>query len=214
MKGDVILVEEHHRNAAQRIVGHFLHEIQATKGKFAFSVAGESGSGKSETAMALQEELGSKGIASYVFQQDDYFVLPPKSNDARRRKELHWVGTQEVRLDLLDSHLSQALEGCLFLSKPLVLYEEDRISEEKANLEGVKVLIAEGTYTTLLQHVNRRVFINRNRLETMQSRKRRGREPMDPFLEKVLEIEHQIISRHRERSDVVINNDYSVEFVH
>ena len=42
---------------------------------------------------------------------------------------------------------------------------------------------------------------------------RRGREDFDPFIEQVLEIEHEIISQHMALADVVITRDYEVEFV-
>ena len=211
MRGDVILVEEHHYRAAGQIVERILPAIQAKQGRYTITVAGESGSGKSETAKALAETLEQHELRCAILQQDDYFVHPPRSNDATRRKDIGWVGTQEVKLELLDSHLQQALEGAERLAKPLVIYEEDRVTEETMELEGVKVVIAEGTYTSLLEHVDTRIFIARNRLETMEARKKRGREQMDPFIEQVLEIEHAIISRHRARADVVITRDYDVE---
>ena len=99
------------------------------------------------------------------------------------------------------------------LAKPLVIYEEDRITEETLDLGAVDIVIAEGTYTSLLENVDTRVFIARNRLETMEHRMKRGREDFDPFIEQVLEIEHEIISQHRERADIVITTDYDVEFV-
>ncbi|MFO8063024.1 MAG: hypothetical protein R6V29_00140, partial [Spirochaetia bacterium] len=138
----------------------------------------------------------------------------PKSNDAKRREDITWVGAGEVRVELLDRHLAAARRGEKSITKPLVIYDEDRITEEEMSLEGLSVLIAEGTYTTLLEHVDTRVFIDRNRLETLESRKRRGREEIEPFLEEVLEIEHNIISKHITRADVVITRDYEVEFRH
>jgi hypothetical protein len=45
----------------------------------------------------------------------------------------------------------------------------------------------------------------------MESRKKRGREEMDPFIEEVLKIEHAIISQHKARADIVITRDYDVE---
>jgi uridine kinase len=61
--------------------------------------------------------------------------------------------------------------------------------------------------------VDRRVFIARNRLETMEHRMKRGREELDSFIEEVLKKEHEIISQHRGGADVVITRDYDVEFV-
>jgi uridine kinase len=213
MKGDIILVGEEHKNAADQIVERLLPEITATERRYTMTVAGESGSGKSETGQALADALGERGVKAVVLQQDDYYVLPPKSNDAARRANFCWVGTTEVRLDLLDEHLAQAQAGAATVTKPLVIYDDNLISEETLSLEGAEVVIAEGVYTSLCEHVDRRVFIARNRLETMEHRMKRGREDFDPFIEDVLTTEHEIISQHRARADVVITRDYDVEFV-
>ncbi|NNF70297.1 MAG: hypothetical protein HKN01_11040 [Acidimicrobiia bacterium] len=213
MKGDVILVGEEHQNAAEQIIDRLLGEIQASERRFTMNVAGESGSGKSETGQALADALASRGISAVVLQQDDYYVLPPRFNDAARRANFLWVGTTEVRLDLLDAHLQAAQEGASSIVKPLVIYSENRIDEEEISLDGVHVVIAEGVYTSLCEHADRRVFIARNRLETMEHRMKRGREEFDPFIEKVLETEHEIISQHRAVADVVISREYDVEFV-
>jgi uridine kinase len=123
------------------------------------------------------------------------------------------VGTTEVRLDLLDQHLEEARTGAGSIVKPLVIYAENLISEEALSLEGIDVVIAEGVYTSLCENVDRRVFIARNRLETLEHRMKRGREDFDPFIEDVLQMEHEIISQHRARADVVITRDYDVEYV-
>ncbi len=213
MKGDVILVGEEHQKAAERIVEHYLREIESCDRRFTITVAGESGSGKSETGQALADALGAKGVTAVILQQDDYYVLPPRFNDAARRANLSWVGTTEVRINLLDSHLEAAWNGAPSITKPLVNYGENQIEEETISLEGIQVVIAEGVYTSLCDHVDRRVFIARNRLETMEHRAKRGREGFDPFIEDVLEAEHEIIAQHRSVADVVITREYDVEFV-
>ncbi len=213
MRGDIILVGDEHRAAAATIVDRLIDEIQTSERRFTMTVAGESGSGKSEMGRALADELGERGIEAAVLQQDDYYVLPPRFNDAARRANVAWIGTTEVRLDLLDEHLQAAQEGADEVVKPLVVYEDNRIDEETVSLAGVEVVIAEGVYTSLCDHVDRRVFIARNRLETMEHRMKRGREEFDPFIEDVLVTEHEIISKHRELADVVISKEYDVEFV-
>lgn len=211
MRGDVIIVEDHHRRAADAIVGYLMPFIRETSRPYLVTVAGESGSGKSETAKAFLERLEDEEVPAVILQQDDYFHLPPKSNDRRRRNDISWVGTQEVKLDLLDEHLRAIREGAAEIRKPLVIYDEDVVVEERLPVGDARVVIAEGTYTTSLENVDTRVFINRNRLETLESRKRRGREEIEPFLEQVLEIEHDIISKQRERAHIIITRDYEVE---
>ena len=67
------------------------------------------------------------------------------------------------------------------------------------------VLIVEGTYTTLLENVDLRTFINRTYHQTKKARLARARDPDVGFLERVLEIEHQEISQHKARADVVMD---------
>ncbi|MFW6214965.1 MAG: uridine kinase family protein [Alkalispirochaetaceae bacterium] len=213
MRGDVIIVEEHHRRAAEAIADRLQAEISGRDRPTTITVAGESGSGKSETAEALREAFADRDVNAVVLQQDDYFVLPPKSNDRRRREDISWVGTGEVQLTLLDDHLRAAKARESHITKPLVIYEEDRVTEEELELYGAQVVIAEGTYTTLLEEADHHIFIDRDFHETLAARQRRGREKFDPFIEKVLEIEHQIIARSKSRADIVISREYEVSFL-
>ncbi len=213
MKGDIILVGEEHKNAADQIIERLLDEIAATDRRYTMTVAGESGSGKSEMGQALADSLGERGVTAVVLQQDDYYVLPPRFNDAARRANFSWVGTTEVRLDVLESHLKAAQDGEESIEKPLVIYDDNLIETESVSLEGIDVVIAEGVYTSLCESIDRRVFIARNRLETLEHRMKRGREDFDPFIEDVLTKEHEIISQHRSKADVVITRDYDVEFI-
>jgi uridine kinase len=214
MKGDKIVVEEHHVRAAAGIASLLLERIRAREGRFVITVAGESGSGKSETARALAERLRADSLPSVILGLDDYFVLPPRSNDARRRADPEWLGPHvEVRMDLLDANLGAAVAGRPAFVKPLVDYDANTIGEETVSLEGVRVVIAEGTYTSLLRHVDARIFIARSRRDTLAHRQKRGRgsEVGDPFIEQVLEIEHKIIAGHRFLADFIITRDYDVQ---
>jgi uridine kinase len=153
------------------------------------------------------------GVAAVVLGQDDYFVLPPRSNDARRRTDPEWLGPHvEVRFDLLQANVDAALAGAGAIEKPVIDYDGDSAAMEVVSLEGVKVVIVEGTYVSLLRHVDRRIFIARNRLETLEHRKRRNRgsEAADPFIEGVLAVEHKIIAGHRALADFVLTRDFDV----
>jgi uridine kinase len=213
MKGDIIVLEEHHRRAARNIVPKIIEKIKNKTTRYTITVAGESGSGKSETGKAIQEELEKNGIKTVLLGQDDYFVLPPKSNDAKRREDPEWLGPHvEVKLDTLEQNLKDAINGANEITKPLVDYNKNSIEEETVGLEGVEVLIAEGTYTSLLKNVDTRVFIARNRLDTLEHRRKRNRgdEVGDPFIEQVLMMEHKIIAGHKQLADFIITKDYDV----
>ena len=210
MIGDKLIINEKHRRAAEQIVERILPQLRSSPRIYTITIAGESGSGKSETGRALAEALNRRDFQTLVLQQDDYFVYPPKTNDKIRRQDIGWVGVQEVRLDLLDEHLRQARSGAETIVKPLVVYGEDRIGEETVSLRGVAVVIAEGTYTSALDSVDTRVFIDLTYLETLRSRLERAREAQDDFLEKVLKIEHRIIAAHKSRADYLVDEQFRV----
>jgi uridine kinase len=211
MRGDSIVLEEHHRKAASGITALLLPVLDALSERHTVSIAGQSGSGKTETAVALSEALAGHHIACAILHQDDYFVHPPKTNDRTRRNDIDWVGPQEVRLDLMDEHAGAFLGGEREIAKPLVDYESDTITSERMTFGDARVLIAEGTYTTLLKHCKTHVFIDRTYLETRKHREKRMRDAseLDSFIDRVLEIEHGIISSHKPRAQIIIDTHYN-----
>ncbi len=213
MQGDNIVIEAHHLSAAEIITSSLFETIDSTPSRFTITVAGESGSGKSETATAIAGALENYGVPSIIFQQDDYFIYPPKSNDAARRKDKEWVGPQEVKIELLDSHMKAFREGKSNIKKPLIDYSSDTITEEIFDFNNARVAIAEGTYTSLLTNIDTRIFIARDFNQTLEHRQKRNRDisELDSFTESILKIEHAIISGHRSLADIIINLDYSVD---
>ena len=118
MIGDKIHVQPHHTSAAKAVFEILKDKIGG--GRVAVTVAGQSGAGKSEIAHELARFLDGDGHKTFVFQQDDYFVHPPKSNHNERVKDIDWVGTQEVKLKLMNEHV-EAFKGGKheLLEKPL-----------------------------------------------------------------------------------------------
>jgi uridine kinase len=213
MKGDIILLQEHHKKAACIIVSNVIEQIKNKDSRFIISVAGESGSGKSETGLAIVKEFEKYGIRSIVLGQDDYFYLPPKMNSAKRHDDPDWLGPHiEVNFVVFEQNLVDAINGKSELEKPIVDYDANAIEWQKINLEGVKVVIAEGTYTSLLKHVDKKIFITRDWMKTLEDRKKRnrGNEVNDPFTEQILAIEHKIIAGHKQLADFVITDEYQV----
>ncbi|MCD4697964.1 MAG: zeta toxin family protein [Bacteroidales bacterium] len=212
MKGDILIIDDNHRKAAAQVVKLILQNIKSKKEKYVITVAGESGAGKSEVAASIAEKLKEFNIKSFIFGQDDYFVLPPKTNENKRKEDISWVGMQEVKLDLLDQNLEETKMKGDFLTKPLVDFNADKIGEETVNLDKFDVLIAEGTYTTSLKNTDCKVFIDRNKMDTVESRKKRAREAQDEFLDNILTIEHKIISKHKDLADIIITKKWDAAF--
>ena len=210
MRGDVLIIQEWHRKAGLKAAQLIIPQIEQSAGKFTITVAGESGSGKSEIAEVIAEALAEKNIKTVILQQDDYFIHPPKTNENTRRKDIDWVGANEVHLDIMDQNLKDFKEGKAQITKPLVIFEEDRIIEETINIEEFKAAIAEGTFATTLNQVDCRVFIDQTYHETKKARLLRAREEQDDFLETVLKIEHKVISSHKRIADLIVTGDYDV----
>ncbi len=208
MRGDKLHITAEHRRAGEALATRVADSLHSHPDVFVVTMGGESGSGKSELAEVLRGALQGRGIPAVILQQDDYFVYPPLTNDAIRRKDIGRVGMSEVRLDLLDTHLAQAKQGVHLLRKPLVIYQEDRITEETLDVSESRVLIVEGTYTTSLEHADLKVFIERDYRDTRPARLARGRENQDAYLESILALEHAIISQQRPWAEVVVTRDY------
>lgn len=212
MLGDKIVVKPHHTKAAEGVYKKIRDRVVNSTRRVAITVAGESGSGKSEIASEIARLFCEKdNLESITFHQDDYFKLPPISNDGARRKDIGNVGIHEVRMDELNRHILYAKEQGKLITKPLIDFDNNKILEEKVDVAGKKIIIAEGTYTTTLTDADIRVFIDRTYVDTLQHRKERARDMLDDYTEKILEIEHGIISMHKEKADIIINRDYSVQ---
>lgn len=207
MIGNKLVIEQYHTDRAIEIYKALKGHI---KNRYTITVAGESGAGKSELAFEIARLLNEKEVKTDILQQDDYFVFPPKTNHEMRRNNLEQVGPYEVKLDFLDSNLRSFKRAESPIYKPLVIFDEDRITTEELDTTDTQVLIAEGTYTSLLQFVDFRIFIDRDYHQTLEARKRRARDKFEPFVIDVLEREHQIISQHKSLADAVISADFNI----
>ena len=210
MRGDILIIGRHHTQAAHEILNIMLPAIQSKAGRFLFTLGGESGAGKSEISYAIENLLETKNIGALIIQQDDYFVYPPKTNEQIRSKNIKWVGPGEVKLDLLNENIRDIIAGKPEIRKPLVIFAEDRIISEKISLTPFKVIIIDGTYTTLLENIDCRIFIDRDREDTRDDRLKRNREQQSDYLEKILEIEHNIISRHKTLANLIVTKEFKV----
>ena len=212
MLGDKVFIEAHHRNAANTISTFVLSKLNQDKSKKAICVAGESGSGKSEIATEISLILKKNEVSSVILRQDDYFIYPPKINDLKRREDLSWRGVKEVQLELLNTHLNDFQKGSRFIKAPTIEYDSKTINFRKLCFKDIKALIVEGTYTSLLNNLDMRIFIARDFNQTLKHRlkRNRGASELDVFTNEVLKKEHEIISKHKRLADIIIDSDYAV----
>jgi len=210
MIGDRLIIEKQHTERASELSGLIIKGLaDSGENRITVSIAGESGAGKSELAAETARLLEEQGFRAGILQQDDYFVFPPKTNHEMRRRNLEQVSDYEVKLDFLDSNLRSFKRGESPIYKPLVIFSEDRITTEEMDVDKLAVLIAEGTYTTVLKFVDLHVFIDRDYAQTLEIRKRRGRDRLEPFVTDVLEREHRIICQHKVAADIIVSTDFN-----
>lgn len=208
MIGDRVIPKPFQTTAAEDLFAIFDGRVGP---RAVIAIAGESGSGKTEIAFELVRFFESRGTPAIMFQQDDYFFYPPRTNEETRKRSLKRVGLGEVNLRLLDEHLGHFKRvPQKRLEKPLVVFYENRITRETIDPAAFEVAVVDGTYTSLLKNVDWRVFIDRSYKETIDDRKQRSREAIDEFSEQVLELEHKIIAKHKTMAHIVVKSDFSV----
>lgn len=178
------------------------------RGRTVIGVAGESGSGKSTTATALARELATDGLRAEVLYQDDYFHRPPRTNHAHRLLDLAHVGPHEVDLDRIVRHVADFRAGRDGVVVPAVDRAADAFRTRVVDFGAVDVLIVEGTYVLTLADLDVRVFLEATYADTRARRVARARDVDSPFVERVLEIEHEIIRRQAGGADVVVDREF------
>lgn len=212
MIGDIINIKPHYLETSKSLMSIVERTYpDFAKGKFVIAFGGESGSGKSVSAMCLQKVLLENDIHSLVFHLDDYFHFPPQINHAMRLEDISRVGSQEVDLKKLNENILDFKLGKGQLIKPEVNYNSNEILEDILFTDNINVLIVEGTYALELENIDFAIYMDRTYIETKENRMSRGRDVVDlEFVESVLEIEHKIIRPSREKATAIITKEYKV----
>ena len=210
MIGDKIILKPKYMETSEAIFDILLQDLSFTENKkIVVAFGGESGSGKSVSAMCFQKHLIQKKISSLIFHQDDYFKFPPLTNHEYRLHDISHVGIDEVEMDLLNHHIEEFKQGKPLIIKPEMNFNTNEKLEEICYTENINVLLIEGTYTLMLKNVDYRIFMDRTYKETKENRLNRGRDLVDmEFIETVLEIEHQIIRPTRNLANIIVTKEY------
>lgn len=212
MIGDRVFIKPHHTRIAEEILSTCSRAVSAAvqdERVWVVSIAGESGCGKSETAAELARLLGERGAPALILGQDDFYVFPPKTNRRMRERNPEQIGPAEVKLDYMDALIHSIHQGIARIWVPEVHFDEDRIDHVVRDITGTRAVVVEGTYCTLLENVDTRVFIDRSYYQTREDRLERARDALDGFEEEILRIEHEIIQGQRTAADLVVSGDFS-----
>jgi uridine kinase len=195
-----------------KLAHNLFNEIKLSlkKNKFIIGVSGESGSGKTVTGYCLNKILEDKENNVAYIQMDDYFHLPPATNHENRLKSLGNVGPREVNLALLNEHLL-AFKNNEIIIAPEVDFASNKFLSKTLDFDKKTILVVEGTYIPLLEHLDLLIFLDVDYKSSLDNRIKRGREAFDPFVEKVLDIEHSIIKEFKSKADIIIDRNYTIQ---
>ena len=118
MLGDVLLITDGHRKAAQGILKH-LEEI--SKKKVILAIGGESGSGKTEIAHVIARSLKERGTPAKIMHIDNYYLTYPQERTPWRQEHgLDSIGYTEYNWDLINKNLDQFQNDSNKVSKPSI----------------------------------------------------------------------------------------------
>ena len=213
MLGDVLLINDLHKKAAEVLFEHV--SLMLTKKKngnrFIVAISGESGAGKSELSHSLAMLLKSEGKQVKVLHTDNYYKIPPKLRTEWRRKHgISKVGVNEYDWTLLNRNIIEFKEGREAMT-PCIDIISQQVDKLITNFAEVDILVVDGLYAIKCRTVDLKVFIDLTYHETKMEQAVRGKEVMNEFRTQVLEMEHQNLRKLMPLAHLVVNKSYEVE---
>lgn len=213
MLGDVLLIDEKHKIAAESIYKILIERASKKKKGYRFIVAisGESGAGKSELSHSLALLLKEYGQRVKILHTDNYYKIAPNIRTQwRKEKGVKKVGYKEYDWKLLNRNIKEFKEGREALM-PCVDIVSKQIDKLITNFSDIDILVVDGLYAIKIKDIDLRVYINLTYHETKKKRGSRGKEVNDDFRFEVLEMEHQNMLALKPMADLIVNKDYEIE---
>ena len=212
MLGDILLINDMHKEAAQSICERVLAEREAKEERYRYvvGIAGESGSGKSELAHALGNCLKDHNIRVKVIHTDNYYRIQPLLREEwRRNKGFDQIGINEydwvkIRKTLRDFKEEQE---CMIPCIDLIPEQVDKLITDFSKVD---LLIVDGLYAINANDIDMRVFIDLTYHETKINQIIRMKEALSDFRLGILEREHQAVISLKHMADLVVDKSYQV----
>jgi uridine kinase len=207
MLGDVLLITDGHRKAAQGVLKHLEGFSQE---KFVLAIGGESGSGKTEIAHVIARSLKELGTPAKVMHIDNYYLTSPENRTSWRQEHgLESIGYTEYNWEIINKNLDEFQNDADKVIMPCIDLLTDQEDQLITSFKGLKYLIIEGLYA-IKAPANLKVLINLTYHDTKKAQYQRGKEPTDEFRWQVLEREHQVVQSLRPQADLLVLKDFTV----
>lgn len=209
MLGDVLLIDDKHREAGEIIVQEIL---KRKKDKFTVAISGESGTGKTELAHVIAKAMRAHGIFAKPMHIDNYYrILPLERTEWRLSNGVeNVVGYGEYDWDTIYRNIAEFKAGSKS-TMPCVDLVTEQVDTLITDFSNVQMLIIDGLYAMKTDNIDLKIFIDITYHETGKAQKLRGKEPQNEYRMKVLLQEHEMVKALKPMADILITKDYQVE---
>ena len=212
MLGDVLLINDMHKEAAQAIFDHIKSGCKNKDERYRciVGISGESGSGKSELSHALGKLLKENNIRVKVIHTDNYYKIQPLLREEwRRNKGFDNIGLEEydwikIRKTIRDFKEEQE---CMIPCIDLIPEQVDKLITDFSKID---LLIVEGLYAIKAPDIDIRVYIDLTYHETKINQIIRMKEALSDFRLGILEKEHQSVTTLKHKADLIVDKSYQV----
>jgi len=212
MLGDILLINDMHKEAAKSIYTYVEKDIKTKEERYRYivGISGESGSGKSELAHSLGKLLKERHIRVKVIHTDNYYKIQPLLREEwRRNKGFDKIGIEEydwikIRKTIRDFKEEQE---CMIPCIDLIPEQVDKLLTDFSKID---LLIIDGLYAINAPDVDLRVFIDLTYHETKINQIIRLKEALSDFRLAILEKEHQAVSSLKPKADLIVDKSYQV----
>jgi len=212
MLGDILLINERHKSAAESIAQRVLEEKEKKPKMYRYIVAisGESGAGKSEVSHSIALYLKQEQIRVKVLHTDNYYKVPPLlRNEWRKNQGIDTVGMNEYDWDLINRNIQDFKEERESMM-PCIDIIPEQVDKLISDFKKIDLLVIDGLYALKADNIDLRVFIDLTYHETKMTQIIRGKEKVNDFRMKVLEREHQNVRSLKPIADLIIDKGYEV----
>jgi uridine kinase len=216
MLGDVLLINDLHKHAAQQILDYMMpirdeKLAQDPDYKFIVGISGESGAGKSELSHSLALLLKAKNIRVKVIHADNYYKIPPLlRKEWRLSKGLNVIGPNEYDWDLLNKNIKEFKED-MIARIPCIDIIPEQVDDLITDFQKINLLIIDGLYAIKANQVDLKVFLELTYLETKMMQLMRGKEEVDEYRTKILEREHMGVMSLKPLAELYVDKNYDVK---
>jgi uridine kinase len=208
MLGDVLLIEEKHRLAGEKIIEEILRNHTE---KFMVGISGESGSGKTELAHVVAKGLRKHGIMAKPMHIDNYYRIHPLERTEWRQKNgiENAVGYGEYDWDTIYRNIED-FKNDRSATMPCIDLVTEQVDQLITDFNGIDMLIVDGLYAIKTEGIDLRIFIELTYHETKKAQVVRGKEPQNEYRMAVLEQEHKMVQALKPTADLLVGMDYQV----